>query len=184
MGSHRVKQVTLPIWGNSVSRHPEPLHLVMWALKSRRTSCSGSFHVMGDVIRTQDKIWVPTQLQETYENNMTEEISLHSRCDALAAVYRDWRGAIWTKETSQVADGLFPKRHNQGLRRAMGLRRPDTADCIMAEWLAEWWPKDVLVLIPKICECHLLRQKGLCKYDSAKDAEKGTLSWITQRSPT
>ena len=45
--------------------------------------------------------------------------------NALAAVERDCRGAGWTQETSQGANGLFQKRHSEGLKRAMGLRREE-----------------------------------------------------------
>lgn len=37
------------------------LSLVTWALKSRGSSCPGSFHAMGNVFRPQDKIWVHAQ---------------------------------------------------------------------------------------------------------------------------
>lgn len=47
--------------------------LVTWTLKSRGSSCPRSVQAMGNVFRHQSKIWVPTQLYKTDENNLMEK---------------------------------------------------------------------------------------------------------------
>ena len=51
--------------------------------------------------------------------------------------------------------------------------------------VAGWrWPlKDIHILIPGICECYHIREKGLCRCNSFKAFEMGRLSWIMWADP-
>lgn len=55
-------------------------------------------------------------------------------------------------------------------------------NCLL--WKAEKWPpKDVHVLSSGTCDCCLVWQKGLFKWDYVKNLEVGRLSWISWDDP-
>lgn len=59
----------------------------------------------------------------------------------------------------------------------------DTSDRVpnMVGWIMA--PKDTQILIPRTCECYLICQKGLCRYNYVKGLEMGILSGISGVSP-
>lgn len=74
-----------------------------------------------------------------------------------------WGSGMWEKEESREKENKSSERTDG----VSGLQQAESQP-----------PKDVPILIPGICECYLIGQKRLCRYDRAKDLQMRRLYWI------